>query len=89
MTFILFFILILNVVAIVLTYHCLTSIEQKDKIIFIAVGIAIIYGLTSFAYWISTKDVAIKEVAETGKNYITFLFVPINSLIVLPLIAKS
>ena len=89
MTFILFFILVLNVVAIVLTYHCLTNMEQKDKIVFIAVGIAIIYGLTSFVYWISTKDIAIKEVSETGKNYITFLFVPINSLIVLPLIAKS
>ncbi len=89
MILILIFIFILNVVAIALTYHCLSNMDQKEKVIFIAVGIAIIYALTSVAYWISTKDVAVKEVSETSKNLITFLFVPINALIVLPLIAKS
>lgn len=89
MLLILFFIIILNVVAIALTYYCLSDIEKKEKIIFIAIGVAIIYILTSFVYWISTKDVAIKEVSEMGKNLITFLFVPINGIIVLPILAKS
>ena len=89
MILILIFILILNIVAIALTYYCLSHIEKKERIIFIGVGIAITYILTSFVYWLSTKDVAIKEVSELGKNLITFLFVPINSIIVLPIFAKS
>lgn len=89
MLLILFFILVLNIVAIALTYYCLSDIEKKEKIIFIAIGIAVIYVLTSFVYWISTKDVAIKAVSETGKNLITFLFVPINGIVVLPILAKS
>ena len=45
--------------------------------------------LTTFVYWISTKSVAVKEVSDLGKNLITFLFVPINTLVVVPLLAKS
>lgn len=89
MLLILVFILVLNIVAIALTYYCLSDTEKKEKLIFIAIGIAIIYVLTSFAYWISTKDIAIKEVSEMGKNLITFLFVPINGIIILPILAKS
>lgn len=89
MLLILFFILVLNIVAIALTYYCLSELEKKEKIIFIAIGVGIIYVLTSLAYWISTKDVAIKEVSEMGKNLITFLFVPINAIIILPILAKS
>ena len=89
MTLILFFTLLLNLIAIVLTYNCLSKIDKKERIIVIAVGIAVIYALTSFVYWISTKEIEIKEVSELGGKIITFLFVPINSIIVLPLIAKS
>ncbi len=89
MGLILFFILILNIVAIVLTYHCLSDLEQKEKMIFIAVGVALMYMLTSVVYSLSTKEIAIKEVSETGKNLITFLFVPINALVILPIFAKS
>ena len=45
--------------------------------------------LTTFVYWISTKSVAVKEVSDLGKNLITFLFIPINTLVVVPLFAKS
>lgn len=84
-----FFIILLNVIAIALTYYCLDGLEKKDRVLFIAIGIAIMYMLTSFVYWLSTKGVEIKEVAEQCKNLITFLFVPINGLIVLPILAKS
>lgn len=89
MAFVLFFMMILNIVAIVLIYYCLTDLEKKEKLIFIAVGIAIIYMLTSFVYWISTRNIELKEVAEIGKNFITFTFVPINAIITLPIFAKS
>ncbi len=89
MTLILVFIIVLNIIAIALTYYCLSDLEKKDKVIFIAVCVAIIYMLTTFVYWISTKSVAVKEVSDLGKNLITFLFVPINTLVVVPLLAKS
>ena len=89
MLIILLFVLILNIVAIALTYHSLSNFEKKERIICVAVGIAIIYIITSIIYWISTKNVASKDVAETAKNVITFLFVPINAILTLPIIAKS
>lgn len=89
MILILVFIIVLNIIAIALTYYCLSDLEKKDKVIFIAVCVAIIYMLTTFVYWISTKSVAVKEVSDLGKNLITFLFVPINTLVVVPLLAKS
>lgn len=89
MALILVFIIVLNIIAIALTYYCLSDLEKKDKVIFIAVCVAIIYMLTTFVYWISTKSVAVKEVSDLGKNLITFLFVPINTLVVVPLLAKS
>lgn len=89
MPLILFFIFMLNIVAIILTYYCLSNLENKEKVIFIAVGVAVVYMLTSFVYWISTKDIAVKEVSELGKKLLTFLFVPINGIITLPILAKS
>lgn len=89
MAVLLLFILIFNIVSIVLMYYCLGDIEKKEKIIFIAVGTGIMYILTSIVYWISTMRIEITEVSETGKNLITFLFVPVNGLIILPILAKS
>lgn len=89
MVVILLFIIILNIVSIVLMYYCLGDLEKKEKLIFIAAGTAVMYMLTSIIYWISTRNVEISEVSETGKELITFLFVPINGILVLPLFAKS
>ena len=89
MLVILSFILILNIVSIVLMYYCLGDLEKKEKLIFIAAGTAIMYILTTIVYWISTNNIEISEVSETGKNLITFLFVPINGLLILPIFAKS
>jgi len=86
---IMLFILLLNVVAIALTYYCLENMEQKEKIIFIAAGVAVIYILTTFVYWISTRDVEMQNVVEQSKNLIIFMFVPINSIFILPILAKS
>lgn len=86
---ILLFILLLNVVSIVLMYYCLGDIDKKEKLIFIAAGTAIMYVLISFIYWISTKSIEITQVSEQSKNLITFLFVPINGILILPLFAKS
>lgn len=83
-------ILALNLVAVFLTYHFLgKEMDKKSKGIFIVVGIAIIYALVSFVYWISTKDIDLGTTGKTGQNLITFTFVPVNAIIILPFLANS
>lgn len=89
MLVILLFIIILNIVSIVLMYYCLADLTKKEKLIYIAAGTALMYILTTIVYWISTRGIEMTEVSEMGKNLITFLFVPINGIIILTLFAKS
>ncbi len=89
MLVIILFILILNIVSILLMYRCLTGFEKKERLIFVAAGTAIMYILTSIVYWISTRNIEITEVSQTGKDLIIFAFVPVNGILILPLFAKS
>lgn len=83
-------ILSLNLIAILLTYHFLgKEMDKKSKGIFIIVGIAVIYALVSFTYWISTKNIDLGESGKIGQNLITFTFVPVNAIIILPFLANS
>lgn len=86
---IILFILILNIVSILLMYRSLNDRTPKEKLIYIAMGIAVMYILTSIVYWISTRNIEMTEVSDLGKDLIIFLFVPINGIIVLPLFARS
>lgn len=88
MPIIILFILILNVVSILLMYRSLNAREPKEKLLFIVIGTALMYVLTSIVYWISTRNIEITEVSDLGKDLIIFLFVPINGIIVLPLFAR-
>ncbi len=90
LVFIYICILLLNLVAVLLTYHCLgKDMDKRAKGIFIVVGIAVMYILVTFVYWIGTKNINLGIDADTGKNLITFTFVPVNSIIILPFLAKS
>lgn len=83
-------ILILNIVAILLTYRFLgTELEKKEKWIFVAIGIAVMYLLVTSVYWLSTKQVNLGEAANPAQNLITFTFVPVNSILILPFLANS
>lgn len=83
-------IFILNAIAILLTYRFLgNQMEKKEKGIFIIIGIALMYILVTFVYWLSTKSVNLGEVANEGQNLITFAFVPVNSMVILPFLASS
>ncbi len=83
-------ILILNLVAILINYRFLgTEIEKKEKLIFIIVGIAIMYVTVSITYSLSIRNVEETSLIELAKNYITFTFVPVNAILVLPFLANS
>lgn len=83
-------ILLLNIVAIFMTYKFLgEDFEKKEKSIFLVVGIAIMYMIVSLVYWLSTRGIDLGINNEMGKNFIIFTFVPINSMLVLPFLASS
>jgi len=83
-------ILVLNVVAIFMTYRFLgNDIEKKEKLIFIIIGFAIMYIAISAVYVLSSRGIEINNNTEIGKNFITFCFVPLNCILVLPFLASS
>ena len=83
-------ILLLNIVAIFMTYKILgENFEKKEKSIFLVVGIAIMYMIVSLVYWLSTRGVDLGINNEIGNNFVVFTFVPINSMLVLPFLASS
>ena len=47
------------------------------------------YMTVSLTYWLSTKNIDLGVSKDVGKNFITFTFVPINSMLVLPFLAGS
>lgn len=87
--FIYFCILALNIVAILVNYRFLGTIDKKEKIIFIVIGIAIMYLTVSMVYNLSIKNIETEKIAELGKNLITYTFVPVNVILVLPFLASS
>ena len=83
-------ILLLNLIAVFMVYKFLgTELEKKEKMLFIVVGIAIMYLTVSFTYWLSTKNIDLNISNDMGKNLIVFTFVPINGIITLPFMANS
>ena len=90
LVFIYIFILIINIVSIVLTYHFLgKEMEKKTKGIFIIVGIAINYILVSISYWLGTINIDLGVDSDLGKNLLVFTFVPVNGIITMPFLASS
>ena len=90
LAFIYICILILNIVAVLLIYHFLgKGLDKKTKGIFIIVGIAAIYLLVTFVYWIGTQGMNSELNSDMGKNLITFTFVPVNAIIIMPFLAVS
>lgn len=87
--FIILFILLINVINIFAIYKLLgKDIKNKEKIIFIAVGVAIMYMLVSVVYWLSSIGMD-KNAADAGRDFITFTFVPVNGLCVLTFLSSS
>lgn len=79
---------IFNFIAVFLVYFLIKALDKKEKIIFIAVSIAIIYMLVSLVYMLSSIGID-ANVAQKCKSFITYLFVPVNMIITVPFIAKG
>lgn len=88
-TFIVLFILIANIVAILLTYYSFSKdFEKSKKLFYTMISIGVIYIITLVVYLLSSIGVE-KEVAQSSKNMIIFTFVPVNAIILLPILIRS
>ena len=79
-------ILLANIISIAIVYQFIKKLDKKQKVIFIGISVATMYVLISFVYWISGFGVD-KIIHEASKDFITFLFVPINVILIIPFFA--
>lgn len=79
---------IANIIAIALIYQFVKKMQVMEKTIFIAVSFAIIYILVSITYGISGIGID-SRINEAAKEFITFIFVPVNVIILVPFIASK
>jgi len=86
--FIMLAITLANIIAILLVYQFIKKLPKMEKIIFIGVSFAIIYVLVSIIYWISGFGIE-EKINEVAKDFITFTFVPVNVILLVPFIASK
>lgn len=75
-----------NIIAIGLTYQFIKKMPKREVILFLAISVATMYILISIVYWISGFGID-SAVHEGAKNFIIYLFVPINMILFVPYFA--
>lgn len=86
--FIMLAIVVANLIAVLLVYQFIKKLPKTEKIIFIAISFAIIYVLVSIIYWISGFGID-SRINEAAKDFITFTFVPVNVILLVPFVATK
>ena len=81
-------ILLANIIAIAIVYQFIKKLEKKEKLIFIAISVALMYILISIVYWFSGFGID-EKVHETSKSFVVYLFVPVNVILFIPYFASQ
>lgn len=79
-------IVLANIIAISIVYQFIKRLDKKEKIIFIAISVAIVYILISITYWISGFGID-EKIHSQCKEFVTYMFVPVNVILFIPFIA--
>ena len=76
---------IVLVIACAVIYHNTNAYEPKKRIIYIIVGMIVMYGVTCFICGIKSGDIAVhnQEAINETLNVIKMIFTPINAMIIL------
>lgn len=90
MTIILIVAILIFIIGIVWTWHNLGNIEKPRKILFIFLGILIIFLITRLIYSFSSTNIIYptEEIQKTITNTLVMIFTGLNTLIFLPFIAN-
>lgn len=81
-------ILLANVIGIAIVYQFIKRLEKKEKLIFIATSVAVMYILISIVYWFSGFGID-EEIHEMSKDFVLYLFVPVNVILFIPYFASQ
>ena len=81
-------ILVVNIIAILVVYQFIKPLEKRDKLIVVALGIAINYMLALIVYSLSSIGMD-QNISNAASSYILYIFVPINCILNVPFIASS
>lgn len=79
-------IILANIIAISIVYQFIKRLDKKEKIVFIAISVAIVYILISITYWISGFGID-EKIHSQCKEFVTYMFVPVNVILFIPFIA--
>ena len=79
---------LINGIAIGIVYQFIKKMEGKQKLIIIAMSIALMYILVSITYWISGFGIE-EKIHEQTKNFIIYMFVPVNVILFIPYLASQ
>lgn len=80
--------LLANIISIGVVYQFIKKLEKRQKLLFIAISVAFMYIITSIIYWVSGFGIE-KIIHESSKNFIIYLFVPVNVIIFIPYFAAQ
>ena len=81
--FLIIAIIVTNVVAVTIVYQILKKKSKKEILIFMAAGVTTLYLIVSLVYWLSGFGIS-EEIHESSKNFVIYLFVPINVILFMP-----
>lgn len=88
-SFITLFILIANIVAVTLLYRSFDKgLEKNKKVFYTMLCFGAMYIVILIVYFLSSIGLS-KDATENAKNMITFTFVPVNLIILLPILIRS
>lgn len=83
------FILAANVVSILLIYHSFDkNIEKTKKLLYTMISMGVVYIIVLITYFFSSIGLS-KEVTQKSQDMITFTFVPVNAIIIVPFLLRS
>jgi len=81
-------ILLANLVGLAIVHQFIKRLDKKQKLIFIGISYGLMYILISIIYWFSGFGID-KQVHEASKNFILYLFVPVNVIVIVPYFATQ
>lgn len=90
MVFIIIIALIIYFIDIAWTWKSLGEIEKRSKVIFILVGMLVLFIITLITFNISAKNIPYQHQGETNtiRNVLVSIFTGINGIIIMPQLAK-
>ena len=87
---ILLFIALANIIAILLVYYSFgKNADKSKKLINTMIAVGIVYILVSGIYLFSSLGIPKNQGSGTAKTMITMAFMPVNTIIVVPLMIRS